>query len=261
MSELTLRSTLRDLRTHLTRPQVATVMAGVALVIGLSGPFDTWTTQSLPVRLLYWTSVVWLTYSAGFIVTDLLTPRLRQTSLAFRIVAVALAVAVAVFLVLLALNTAFGQAPESPEIVLRSFGIVFVICLAIEAAGQALGAREAPATLPRSAMIAPAILLRLPLQKRGALLSLSARDHYVDVVTSKGHEMLLMRLGDAMRETAPEAGLQVHRSHWVARAAVAAVERRGDAAILTLSNGQAVPVSRAFMADLREAGLLPRRTA
>lgn len=263
VSEPTLQSTLRDLRTHLLRPQVATVMAGVALIIGLSGPFETWTTQPLPLRLLYWTLVVWLTYSTGFVVTVLVTPRLRAADLPVRTIAVALAVAVAVFVVLTALNTIFGLGPESPWIALRSFGAVFVICLVVEVTNQVLGEKDGVVTAASASSPdgAPALLLRLPLNKRGILLSLSAQDHYVDVVTSKGHEMLLMRLGDAMRETAPVAGLQVHRSHWVALAAVAAAERRGDGAILTLVNSKTIPVSRAFMPALRDANLLPGKVS
>jgi hypothetical protein len=263
VSELTLRSTLRDLRAHLLRPSAAILMAGVALILGLSGPFDTWTTHSLPVRFLYWTSVVWLTYSAGFIVTGLTAPRLRQSHVVIRTVAVGLAVAVAVFLVLLLLNAGFGEVPDTPLTAFRSFGVVLVICLVIETAGEVLGFRQLSQVdlEQQPTPDGPALLLRLPLQKRGALLSLSAQDHYVDVVTSKGQEMLLLRLKDAIRETAPVRGLQVHRSHWVALAAVSAAERRGDGAILTLTNGQTLPVSRAFMPALREAAILPGKAS
>lgn len=262
VSEPNLQSTLRDLRTHLLQPQVATTMAGIALILGLSGPFDTWTTLPLPVRLLYWASVVWLTYSTGSLVTLLLKPHLRTAGQAVRTIAVAVSVAIAVFVVLAALNSAFGQGPESPWSALSSFGAVLVICLVIEVTRQVLDGSDSAATsdLP-PAERAPALLLRLPLHKRGELLSLSAQDHYVDVVTSKGHEMLLMRLGDAMRETAPVAGLQVHRSHWVALSAVAAAEKRGDGAILTLKNSKTIPVSRAFMTALRDANLLPGKVS
>ncbi len=102
----------------------------------------------------------------------------------------------------------------------------------------------------------PAILRRLPQRKRGALLRLSMSDHYVGVATEHGEEMLLMRLSDAIAETAPEEGLKVHRSHWVARRAVRAVEPEGDRATLVLSSGERIPVSRTRMAVLRSAGWL-----
>ncbi|SFI55046.1 LytTR family DNA-binding domain-containing protein [Albimonas pacifica] len=111
----------------------------------------------------------------------------------------------------------------------------------------------APARRP-----APAILRRLPQRKRGALLRLSMSDHYVGVATEHGEEMLLMRLSDAIAETAPEEGLKVHRSHWVARRAVRAVEPEGDRATLVLTNGERIPVSRTRMQVLRTAGWLSK---
>ncbi|SDW20623.1 LytTr DNA-binding domain-containing protein [Albimonas donghaensis] len=119
----------------------------------------------------------------------------------------------------------------------------------------------APARISRAAPTAradiasgPPLLRRLPADKRGALLRLTMNDHYVSVATDGGEEMLLMRLGDAMDEAWPEEGLRVHRSHWVARRAVREVRRDGDRAALTLVNGEEIPVSRARLRDLREAG-------
>ena len=126
----------------------------------------------------------------------------------------------------------------------------------------------APARIPRAAPTAraddapsaadiasePPLLRRLPADKRGGLLRLTMNDHYVSVATDGGEEMLLMRLGDAMNEAWPEEGLRVHRSHWVARRAVREVRRDGDRAALSLVNGEEIPVSRARLRDLREAG-------
>ena len=44
--------------------------------------------------------------------------------------------------------------------------------------------------------------------------------NYVEVWTERGTHLVLMRLSDAIRETAGENGLQIHRSHWVALGAV-----------------------------------------
>ena len=67
--------------------------------------------------------------------------------------------------------------------------------------------------------------------------------------------MILMRFSDAMKETAPVNGLQVHRSHWVAREHVVTAKRAGDRATLTLTNGAEVPVSRSYLPAVRDAGL------
>jgi DNA-binding LytR/AlgR family response regulator len=86
-------------------------------------------------------------------------------------------------------------------------------------------------------------------------VALSGRGHYVRVRTRAGEVELLMRMADAVAETAGVAGLRVHRSHWVATTEVRAVRRRGPGAVLTMSAGPDVPVSRAGLRDLRAAGL------
>jgi len=69
--------------------------------------------------------------------------------------------------------------------------------------------------------------------------------------------MILMRLSDAIRETAPVRGLQVHRSHWVALDQVTDSRRAGAGAQVTTSAGDDIPVSRTYVKALRESGLLP----
>ena len=257
MTGLVLHSTLGALRDHLARPQVFTVLAGVGVVLGLSGPFGTWGTLGLPMRLIYWGLVVWMTYAAGFIVTRLTLPKVEARPKAVRSAAIGLAVALAVFAVLAAINLGFGMGQESAVNDLRRFGVVLVICLVIEWARQVF---DTPGPVPAPALTgAPRLLSRLPLEKRGGLVALSGEDHYVQVVTTKGQHMLLLRLGDAIREAAPLPGLQVHRSHWVALDQIAAVRRSASGASLTLTTGDLVPVSRRFLPALRAAGLFPRR--
>jgi DNA-binding LytR/AlgR family response regulator len=49
-------------------------------------------------------------------------------------------------------------------------------------------------------------------------------------------------------------GARTHRSWWVARAAVKTVNRSSGKTTLLLLNDIEVPVSRGFLAELREAG-------
>jgi hypothetical protein len=100
--------------------------------------------------------------------------------------------------------------------------------------------------VPPGAGPRPKLLGRLPEEVSGALLHLSVSDHYVEVATDRGTGRVLMRFSDAIEEVAQVDGLRVHRSHWVARAAVAAVERDNGRTFLTLINGTRVPVSRAY---------------
>jgi len=232
---------------------VLAVLAGVTVVLAVSGPFDTRDTLALSARLLYWGGVVFATYAVGTAVDVAVERRLAALSRGLRLGLSGLAAGVAVWAVVVAANTAtFGRSGDATALAvlwLEVTAIVFAVIL-----GQALarGPRE------RAADARPAILDRLPLEKRGELIALSVQDHYVEVVTTRGRGLVLMRLSDAIRETAPAAGLQVHRSHWAALGHVHAVARRGDGAVLTMATGDDIPVSRRYVPQVREAGLLPR---
>lgn len=93
----------------------------------------------------------------------------------------------------------------------------------------------------------------LPAALGSDVIALEMEDHYVRVHTALGSELVLMRLRDAMVHVAQIEGMQVHRSWWVARAAVEDVVREGRNVRLTLARGIKAPVARANVAVLREA--------
>ena len=96
---------------------------------------------------------------------------------------------------------------------------------------------------------------RLPPKLKGAVIyAVQSEDHYLRLHTSKGSDLILMRLADAVVELEGLEGAQVHRSWWVARDAVTDVKRGDGRATLTLSGGVEAPVSRAYAKALREAG-------
>lgn len=99
-------------------------------------------------------------------------------------------------------------------------------------------------------------LRRIPHHIVGDLLCLRTEDHYLRIHTSAGQDLILFRLKDALSELAGADGMQVHRSYWVARTAVANLESKGRKTTLTLSNGLRVPVSESFLPSVREAGWL-----
>ena len=101
----------------------------------------------------------------------------------------------------------------------------------------------------------PRFLERLPRKLRGAeVWAVEAEDHYLRLHTSKGQDLILMRLSDAVAELEGLEGAQTHRSWWVAKAAVTAAKRGDGRATLTLKDGALVPVSRAYAKALREGG-------
>lgn len=91
---------------------------------------------------------------------------------------------------------------------------------------------------------------------KGDILYITNEDHYVRVHRHAGSELVLMRMRDAVAALGHLDGARVHRGCWVARAAVAQVNRQGRAISLTLVDGRTVPVSRAMVLPLREAGWL-----
>jgi hypothetical protein len=99
----------------------------------------------------------------------------------------------------------------------------------------------------------PKFLERIPLKLRGGeLWAVEAEDHYLRLHTSKGQDLILMRLADAVDELDGIDGAQVHRSWWVARDAIADARRGDGRATLTLKDGSEVPVSRPYARMLRD---------
>ena len=64
------------------------------------------------------------------------------------------------------------------------------------------------------------LLARIPMAKRGDLISLIVTDHYVEVTTKQGKHLMLMRFPDALAEIPSGISMQVHRLYWVAQAQI-----------------------------------------
>ncbi len=65
-----------------------------------------------------------------------------------------------------------------------------------------------------------------------------------------GAELCLMRLNDAIAEAAPEEGLQIHRSHWVAKSAVEGLETKGGSGQVRLVDGRILSVSQSRLKEV-----------
>ncbi|WP_018302905.1 LytTR family DNA-binding domain-containing protein [Wenxinia marina] len=247
---------LRRWRAEMTDPRSLAAMAGIGVILGLAGPFGTQEDMGLVSRLAYWVTVTVLGYGTGSAVAQFVAPHLpARWPRPLRLTLAGVAVGLAVSVFVLALNIAiFGRHVADPVAMARLAATIVPVAVVVTLLLSLLPQETAapPSAGP------PPILQRLPVAKRGALLALSVEDHYVRVRTTRGEEMVLMRLGDAMNETGDLPGAQVHRSHWVAWGAVTAARREGDRAILTLRGGSEIPVSRANVPAVRAAGLLPR---
>lgn len=103
---------------------------------------------------------------------------------------------------------------------------------------------------------APAFLDRVAEERRQGLFAIQAQEHYISVHTASGSELILYRFGDALKELSAVPGLQVHRSFWVANGSVIGHERKNGQLFLKLRNGLEVPVSRSFVRDVEQSGLV-----
>jgi len=249
-----LHSTLRELHGLMRDGRSWVVLLALSLVIGLIGPFGTYQAMNLAPRLAYWTAIGVGTSAAGTLVAGFCERLLRPVMHRFAAALVAGALAGPfIAAVVAAINlVVFGPAGTVIDLVSLSF-----YCMAISAAVTLIAAvLERPQPAAAMAEEPPALLERLPRPQRGRLLHISVADHYVEVSTENGRSLVLMRLSDAIREAAPIAGLQVHRSHWVALDAVKRSLRQKGRPALELENGTIVPVSRTYLEAARAAGLL-----
>jgi hypothetical protein len=235
---------------------------GVAAVLTVTGAFGTAELMRALPRFGYWAVLVVLSYSAGY-VANTFAERMCPGQLWLRVLVAGVGTAALVLPVVHLLNgLALGYWAAGAELLSLSANVL-LIAVTIAAIFQMAYSPDEddhpddiiPATFSPTL---PPLLDRLPLDKRGPLVSISVEDHYVRVRTAQGEELLLMRLTDAIREVGASKGVQVHRSHWVALDAVQAARREGDRAILTMAHGPEIPVSRTNVPAIREAGLLPR---
>jgi hypothetical protein len=252
-----LQLALRELRdTYKDRGALA-VIGAVGLVAGLAGPFGTFEALGTPLRIVYWLAVAYATYGAGLVgavfVSRLVLPAAKPDWA--NVLLMGFGASVPVTLVVVALNlTLIPDQPVSARFVLWLYPYCLAICIALMALMQlVLEPYFARRAEPASA-ISPPLLDRLPHDIRGALSHLSMADHYVEVFTVKGKAMVLMRMADAIRETEGVPGLQVHRSHWVAKDAVKAIRRVDGKTMIETKSGALLPVSRSFLPAVR-AGL------
>jgi hypothetical protein len=150
----------------------------------------------------------------------------------------------------------FGRGTDSP---LAQFPAVVVISAAMTAIMLLVNQPGAVTHAPAAGAAATPVrfLERLPAKLKGAAIyAVSAEDHYLRLHTSKGGDLILMRLSDAIAELEGLEGAQTHRSWWVARDAVEEARRDGERVTLVLKGGAEAPVSRPNIRPLREAGWL-----
>ncbi|MBL4927206.1 LytTR family DNA-binding domain-containing protein [Fuscibacter oryzae] len=237
-------------------------------VFATTGPFGTYTTVSLLGRLVYWLPVLAICVGLATVVRAFVCGGLGLKDSVFGFVLTTVLICLvlcppfylAARLVFLDRRT---STPGLTEIILLvgsiSMGMILLRQSVQPVAGDDSPAPKGDAT---SLLHELRLLRRLGSDLQGDLWSITVNNHHVEVVTSAGSASLLMRLGDAILEAEPIEGDQVHRSHWVAWAAVEGADRDGARLFLRMKGGQRIPVSRANRAKVEERlGLAPSAEA
>lgn len=249
-------STQRWVEWRLNSPGV--IWAVVTSTIAFAGPFGTYTSLPFLSRVVFWGVPLFVLTAVAFAARALLADRFGIGDFPRRAFLTAVAVGLASAPVCRGMYALYGLrafAPLHIELVV----FFFLTALGTGALLRSLtGQDDDPepidaATLDQmpihrepAEVAQPRLMQRLPDGMRGPLLHVSVRNHYVDVITDKGKTEILMRLSDAIAETAPQEGAQVHRSHWVAWSAIQSYHRESQRQYFVLTNGTIIPVSRTY---------------
>jgi hypothetical protein len=235
----------------------AAAVAAIGAFLSFTNPFGA--TSALPLwgAFLYWTGLVAIGWYGGTLIgagIRRVAPHLSP--LVNRCISTAL-VSVFVTGAIVAVQRLLGEpVPSSywPTLYVLVLGISAGVAMVAWLVERAFGGPPGAVThaLPEARV---RFLDRLPPKLKGAVIyAVSSEDHYLRLHTSKGADLILMRLSDAVAELEGLEGAQTHRSWWVARDAVEGSRRDGDKVFLTLKGGVEAPVSRPNVRPLREAG-------
>ncbi|MBO9656554.1 MAG: response regulator transcription factor [Agrobacterium tumefaciens] len=268
-----LQSTLREMHAILQSRRLWLTFLAILAIFILTGPFGTSETMSFADRLLYWTIVqagAWmLAISFSIIANILLADHISH--LLTRMMIGSLTAALPIGLLLTITNQIFygremGFTPFLKSS-LSSLPLCAIFCLLSYLTTRQSFEKVADAETDTNANAdwdvkdSIPLLERLPPQKRGELLRLSVQDHYTHIVTTRGQQLVLLRFSDALKEIGQTAGLQVHRSHWIADADVVSLRKQAGRLHVITRDGSKIPVSRSYNAvvQARFAALVPAR--
>jgi hypothetical protein len=227
----------------------------IGLLLGVTGPFGSQTVLDPAVKYAFWMAIALAGFGAAAAAGRLLFSVVADKNTAVRILAVAAASAVPMtFFVAWAMGVVRPGRMFSPVQMLGLFPYVALVQALI--AWFTFPHKQAweaePAEQPTAAPVyPPEFVAKLPAAMRRDIIALEAEDHYVRVHTLHGSALILMRLTDAAALIDPRLGLRVHRSWWVAKDGVLALETTAGRAIARLVDDKAVPISRAYLPAAR----------
>lgn len=230
-------------------------------IFSLVGPFSTYERFALGQRFLYWSAVV-----AGFLLPAYWVNRAVQRVAfgsplqrdVFCLFASGLVLAPAIWWVdLMFLGSALNGLGSLVEhlVLIWLFGAIPVLVRHFVRNASLEQPTPFLASDDNEAEVHVPLLRHLEPNMRGSINRVSASDRLSIIHTEKGEASLRMRFADALIQLEGAEGMRVHRSHWVAFGAIERLEQDGRRYVATLTCGETVPVSPAYVDDLADAGV------
>lgn len=242
---------MREILDRFSWERKALVFFGGVVILVVIGPFATYEDLKLTDRIVYWVAIM---TGIGFFMhfTMLVALHLRwfqDVPPFLRLLPGAIAGALPGAAIVVLVEMVF-RPPTTSDSLVMIWGQISVI-------GYAIGLIEFLDWGRKTKDPSSSDSVRTPFHDRMTpelgtdIISLSMQDHYAEVTTTAGNELILIRLSDAISELGKIDGMQVHRSHWANTAHMQTVFRSNGKNMLRLSDGRSIPVSNTYLADLK----------
>ncbi|TDO99541.1 LytTR family DNA-binding domain-containing protein [Marinomonas balearica] len=96
----------------------------------------------------------------------------------------------------------------------------------------------------------PNLMALFDVEMKGRLVSISAEDHYIKIVTEQESQLVLHRFSDALKLLKPYSGMRVHRSWWVSLQFIERLDKKQGKWQLVMTNGEFIPVSKTYRTEV-----------
>ena len=223
-------------------------------IFGVVGPLGTYNVMPFGQRIAFWILVktcAWLAIEGtSYIVLKSLGRLIKSTIWLYLIIIVA-SLPMVWFLVSFAQFRIYATPISRPDLLLVSqIALIITICITVSVNfGFVLIAMKTSYTQkPNDRIhqdIHPPIFKRLnPELKNAKWLALIAQEHYVLVESDKGNQLILLGIGQAIKECTPMSGLRIHRSYWIALSAIKGSRKEKSKLFIILKNNRELSVSR-----------------
>lgn len=243
-----------------------------SLALGLMGPYGTWAALPLAWRVLFWGAVLIMAIAVGIAIANAAVRTGRALFPPRPFILLAAQGTMGALILGPIIWALCRRLPQADPALVPDLGKVMLAVLALWLCVAVLrglpgGRLQAPFLLDRlpsptgatrispiaeqKCDACPAFLTRAGLDLPGAVMRISADNHYLMIQTTQGRGRVMMRFRDALPDLEAEQGLRIHRSHWVAAGAVSHLVTEGRRHFVVLVDGARLPVSQSYLAPLQ----------